>query len=65
MPPKYAPREWWMYAARAHMFLCAERRRTWSWAYMSSRRKDRTTYVELWKRKKLAEVRPALCAHNY
>ncbi|KAI9780763.1 MAG: hypothetical protein M1839_006551 [Geoglossum umbratile] len=54
--PKEDPRAWLKFATEAVVGKIHERNRKWSWEYMRERRDDRIRYIDLFKKKKKAQV---------
>jgi len=49
--PNKFPRAWWKYAQMSIREEVREKYYKWSWEYIKKRKQDRTTYVDLYKRK--------------
>ncbi|KAI9867788.1 MAG: hypothetical protein M1813_007610 [Trichoglossum hirsutum] len=54
--PKEDPRAWLKFATEAVISKIHQRNRQWSWAYMKERRDDRIRYIDLFKKKKKAQI---------
>ncbi len=52
------------FATTAILDEVRERKQKWTWAYFAERRDDRHRYVDLFKRKQLGSLIPAVSLHT-